>query len=364
MTLLDRYLGARFVGSLLRTLVALVMLYILIDFIAGRQSDIAGKDVPFFIIFQYYWNMLPQLIYRMMPLSVLLAGLLVFGDAAQHNEITAALAAGISMRRITRVPIAIALLVAGGIFMLDQTVGAEATRTARGIESNYFKRNPDAARAGVSWANLDGNWTCHILKYNRLAETGEDVFLHSIREDAVEQIQARRIYWDPDRNDGQGAWILEDGAWVVFEPEVNRKRSSRRISQVEAPITETPTMLFAMAQRPDTKPADQLAEDIARAAARGLPAGPYWVSWHAKYAIPALNFVMIWLAIPFAMRVRRGGLAIGFGMSLTIAMTYLVLFAACMALGQGGHLPPVVAAWAPNAVFFALGLILYARTPT
>ena len=364
MTLLDRYIAARFISSLLRTLVALVMLYILIDFIAGRQDDIAGKDVPAGVVLQYYWNLLPQLIYRMMPLSVLLAGLLVFGDAAQHNEITAALAAGISMRRITRGPIVIALVVAGAVFMLDQVIGADAMRTARALEANYFKRNPDVTRPGVSWANLDNSWTCHILKYNRVANTGEDVFLHSIREDAAEQIHAHRIYWDPNRRDGEGAWILEDGIWVVFEPDVDRKRSARRITQVEAPIAETPEQLFALDERPDTKPADQLAEDIARAAARGLPAGPYWVSWHAKYAIPALNFVMIWLAIPFAMRVRRGGLAIGFGMSLSIAMTYLVLFATCMALGHGGHLSPAAAAWTPNAVFFALGLFLYARTPT
>lgn len=364
MTLLDRYLAARFIGSLLRTLVALVMLYILIDFIAGRQNDIAGKDVPAGIILQYYWNLLPQLVYRMMPLSVLLAGLLVFGDAAQHNEVTAALAAGISMRRITRVPILIAAAVAVGIFMLDQAIGADAMRTARALEANYFKRNPDVHRAGVSWANLEGNWTCHVLKYNRMANTGEDVFMHSIREDAAEQIHARRIYWDPRRNEGRGAWIIEDGVWVVFEAAVDRKRSSRRITQAEAPIAESPEELFALTERPDTKPADQLAEDIARAAARGLPAGPYWVSWHAKYAIPALNFVMIWLAIPFAMRVRRGGLAIGFGMSLTIAMTYLVLFATCMALGHGGHLTPMAAAWTPNAVFLGLGLFLYARTPT
>lgn len=364
MTTLDRHLALRFAAMLARTLVTLVLLYILIDFITARQGDISGKDVPLGVILQYYWSMLPQLIVRMMPLSVLLAGLLVFGDAAQHNEVTAALAAGISMRKITRMPIVIALAVAGGIFVLDQAAGAAGMRIARDLEATYFKRNPDANRPGISWANLEGNWTAHILKYNRVAHSGQDVFLHSIRDDAVEQIQARRIYWDPARNNGNGAWILEDGIWVVFEPDVDRRRSSRRITQAVAPIPEPPDDLFALAADPNTRAVDELAEDIQRAAARGLPADRYWVSWHAKYAFPALNFVMIWLAIPFAMRVRRGGLAIGFGMSLTIALTYLVIFAISMGLGYAGHLAPAIAAWAPNTLFFALGLYLYARTPT
>jgi len=364
MTLLDRHLAAQFLTGFVKTLVTLVLLYIFIDFLTARRADMVENEVPLGVILQYYANYSPQLIYRMSPLAVLLAGLLVFGTAAQHREIIAALAGGISMHRLVCVPVLLAALIALGVYTADTVFGAGATQTAQQLRLKYFERNPDSRRAGVSWPNLEGGWTAHVIKYNRIANTGEDVFIHAIREDAVEQIQARRIYWDPEFEGEAGAWLLEDGVWVVFEPGASAVRESRRITQTEAPFDDSPEELFALEARPETKPSAALARDIERAEARGLPASQFWTNWHAKFAVPALNFVMIWLAIPFAMRVRRGGLAIGFGLSLVIGVSYLGLFAVTMALGNAGRLEPALAAWLPNALFFLVGMVLYSRTPT
>ncbi len=364
MTILDRHLAAQFLSVFFKTLATLVGLYIFIDFLTARRGDMIDNEVPLYVMAQYYGNYVPQLMYRSSPLSVLLAGLLVFGSAAQHREIIASLAGGVSMHRLVRWPVVLAAMIGGAIYVLDTGLGADATRYAEQLRLNYFERNPDSQRPGVSWPNLEGGWTAHVIKYNRLAQTGENVFIHAIREDAVEQLQARRIYWDPERDGGEGRWVLEDGVWVVFEPGAGAVRSSRRITQLEAPFKETPEDLFALEARPETKASAALAEDIERAEARGLPASQFWTNWHAKFAVPALNFVMIWLAIPFAMRVRRGGLAIGFGMSLVIGVSYLAIFAVTMALGNAGRLEPVLAAWLPNAVFMALGAALYLRTPT
>ena len=73
---------------------------------------------------------------------------------------------------------------------------------------------------------------------------------------------------------------------------------------------------------------------------------------------------MIWLAIPFAMRLRRGGLAISFGASIAVAISFLILFVIGMTLGHVDRLPPLAAAWLANGVFLAIGLVLFYRTPT
>ena len=104
-------------------------------------------------------------------------------------------------------------------------------------------------------------------------------------------------------------------------------------------------------------------EWIDHAAAMGAPVGRYLVDYHAKFARPALCFVMIWLAIPFALRVRRGGVAIGFGVSIMIALGYLLLFYVSMGMGNWEMLHPVAAAWLPNGVFMAAGAWMFWRTP-
>lgn len=360
-TRIDRYLLKRTVAMLLRTACALIVLYVLIDLLSHRSADIEQHEVPWRVIVEYYLAMTPSILTNYVaPFAMLIAGLLVLGDTAQHNEVTAALAGGVSLHRFVRMPVVVAAVFAVGILLLQETVGVQAARRANQIENNFFSQSPGSANRGpASWAHLSGKWTCHIMKFNRLALTGENVLMHAFEPDQHEQIEAKRIYWDPKR----GQWLLERGWWHRFDPQTE-ERQSTRITQCPAPFGETPDLLFALDQPVDAKTAGQLVADIERAREQNQPVRRYLVKFHARFAQPALSFVMIWLAIPFAMRIRRGGLAIGFGAAVATAVAYLMLFFLFVGLGQMGQLEPVVAAWAPNAVFLAVGLVLFWRTPT
>jgi len=362
MTILDRHYGARTLAALAKAIVALVLLFILVDFLTHRRTAVMKHDVALPVVLEYYAVFIPQILYRyqVAALAMLVAALLVVGNAAQNNEVTAALAGGIGLARLMRFPVLIAAGLAVTVFATQETLGVAGTRAAERIEERFFSQSRHAVRTGLSWPKLDNGWTCHILKFNRTALTGEHVFILAIRERVVEQIQARRIYWDEDRRQ----WILEDGYWLVFDTEQDWQRQSTVIRQQPAPITASPEELFALAQSPDTKSAPHLAADIRRAAKRGIPTTRPRVDFHAKFAQPALAFVMVWLAIPFAIRIRRGGVAIGFGVSIAVALIYLMLFRLTMGLGYLGHLAPPLAAWLPTILFLAVGLGLFRKTPT
>ena len=361
MTLFDRYLGKRMIGAIFRILITVVLLYIAIDFLSQRGQDFRNYGVPVGVALQYYLTFIPTILfeYQAAALAVLIAGLMVLGKAAQDSEITAILAGGVSLYRIICAPVLVALVMAVGAFWVQETWGVSATSRARQIEDEYFSRMVhDANRAPISWANLDETWTCHVLKFNRTALTGQYVYLHAIEDDVVQEIRANRIYWDENVN----AWILEDGRWARFGEDWDLQVD--RITQARAPFNEAPDQLFALEQPADTKSAQTLADDLEHAANLGIPVDRYWVDYHAKFARPALSFVMIFLAIPFAIRIRRGGVAVGFGLSIAIGLAYLLLFLLSMGLGYMEALPPIIAAWLANACFFALGMVLLYRTPT
>lgn len=362
MTILDRHIGARLIATFFKVLLSLVFLFILIDLFTNRRNDIARHDVPWSVVLHYYAVFIPTIIYKYQgaSLSILVAALLVFGSLAQNNEITATLAGGISLRRIVRVPVLLAALLAVGLFSFQETVGVAANRQVRKLDDRYFSRNSESAWTGMSWARLAGGWTCHIMKFNRISLAGENLFMHQFGQEKAQQIQAGRVYWDPDKNQ----WTMEDGRWFVFDLTKNWECQVTRVTQLPAPIEESPEELFAMQEPPDTKTVPELMADIRGAEQYGMPVGAYLADLHAKFAQPALCFVMVWLAIPFAMRLRRGGLAIGFGVSIAIALAYLILFRISMGLGHIERMNPVVAAWLANVVFLAYGMIMFRRTPT
>ncbi|MDZ4859386.1 MAG: LptF/LptG family permease [Candidatus Hydrogenedentes bacterium] len=359
MKTLDRYLLFRMGGALIRALVALSLVYVLIDLLSHRMVDIRRFDVAAPVVAQYYLNFLPDVIQRIAPFALLVSALLVLGDAAQHNEITAVTAGGISLRRFVRMPIVLAALLAAALFGMNETFGATAAMEAERIERAYFATTDPTERKGISWTNLSGNWTCHIGKFNRIALTGQEVLMYSREPDKVQQVEAHRIYWDESRKQ----WILEDGRWYWSDPAWTAV-SGKKIRQEPAPFTESPEALFALENPASTKTSQELKQDIASAEQRNVPAARLHVDYYAKFSQPILSFVIVWLAIPFAIRLRRGGMAIGFATSVIVAITYMLLYSIFVGLGYAERLSPPVAAWSANAIFFVIGLVLFWRTPT
>ena len=361
MTQLDRYFAKGFLLTLLKVLISLVLLVIVIDFLTRQQAKIGRYDFPWYVLVQYYLTLVPTILftYQAAAMAVLVSGLMVLGRAAQNNEIIAMMAGGVSLWRMVRMPVLLALVVAIAAFAVEETLGVRATALADRLEREHFRRFTMNSNAGVSWTRLSGGWTCHTLKFNRAALTGQDVFLHRTEGRQWEHIEANRIFWDADK----AAWFLEDGWSLRFDGE-KEEEFQERITQMRAPFTESPDALFALEDPAETKTALGLAADLRRAEKLGIPTRRHWVDFHAKFSRPALCFVMILLAIPFAVRLRRGGVAVGFGLSLAVGLAYITLFYICMGLGTIGKLPPLAAAWLPSVVFLLAGLELCRRTPT
>jgi len=64
------------------------------------------------------------------------------------------------------------------------------------------------------------------------------------------------------------------------------------------------------------------------------------------------------MGIPLGMRVSRSGPLLGVGTALTLVVVFYFLNNITLALGNGGRIPPVAAAWMTNAIFTGVGTVL------
>jgi lipopolysaccharide export system permease protein len=62
-----------------------------------------------------------------------------------------------------------------------------------------------------------------------------------------------------------------------------------------------------------------------------------------------------------SIRVKRGSLAMAFGLSVFISFLYYAIIRTGQSLGHNGQLPPFLAAWLGNFIFAAIGLDLVRR---
>ena len=108
----------------------------------------------------------------------------------------------------------------------------------------------------------------------------------------------------------------------------------------------------------------ELKRYIAQLRASGYHVVPYMVQLQRKVAFPFVTLIMTLLAVPFAVTTGRRGALYGIGVGIVLAIVYWTMLSVFGALGAGGLISPVLAAWAPNILFGAAAayMILTVRT--
>ena len=85
---------------------------------------------------------------------------------------------------------------------------------------------------------------------------------------------------------------------------------------------------------------------------------------HKKMAFPLVSLIMVILGIPFSFSMGRKGALYGIAAGVLIGIFYWGTFGVFGTLGANGLLSPLLAAWAPNILFAAVGTLLLSTVRT
>jgi lipopolysaccharide export system permease protein len=119
--ILDRYILKSFVTTFTTVVVILCLIFIL-QTVWLFISELAGKDLDFILIVKFLLFKMPSLVPLVLPLSVLLASIMTFGDLAENYEFAAMKSAGISLQRIMRSLTLFIVILSGAAFFFANNV--------------------------------------------------------------------------------------------------------------------------------------------------------------------------------------------------------------------------------------------------
>ena len=118
---LDTFMLQRFLPLLLMTFF-IVLFIVLMQFLFQRIDELVGKGLSFDVIGELFFYAALTMVPTALPLAVLLASLMVFGNLGEKLELTAMKAAGISLFRIMRPLIVLIAMIAVGAFFFQNYV--------------------------------------------------------------------------------------------------------------------------------------------------------------------------------------------------------------------------------------------------
>ncbi|MDO5971031.1 LptF/LptG family permease [Flavivirga aquimarina] len=98
MKILDRYILTTYLKTFISVFIILMLIFIL-QTIWLYIKELAGKDLDIIVIVKFLVYFMPKLIPLVLPLTILLASIMVFGAFAENYEFAAMKSTGISLQR-------------------------------------------------------------------------------------------------------------------------------------------------------------------------------------------------------------------------------------------------------------------------
>lgn len=121
MKRIDLYLLKSLLGLLVATFVICIFI-LLMQFAWMHVKDLVGKGVEVSVLAEFFLYACATMTPMALPLSILLASLITFGNLSEKSELTAMKAAGISLFRIFRPLVVACLMISVGAFYFSNNI--------------------------------------------------------------------------------------------------------------------------------------------------------------------------------------------------------------------------------------------------
>jgi LPS export ABC transporter permease LptF/LPS export ABC transporter permease LptG len=359
--LMDIYLLRRFLANFAMLMLTFVALFEVFTFFE-LLDDIARHRVPFLIVVNYFRYLTPYLLYQLGPLGALVAVLMTLGVMSKNNEIVACKASGISLYRLALPLLLAGLSLAATMIILDDTYLPYANQRQDALRNQIKGKPAQTYTRPQRWIFGEKG---KIYNYD-LFEPDNNLFagltvveLEPGTFHVKRRVFASRAAWSASQN----TWLLE-GGWVRDFTD-GRVENYQKFAATALPeLTEPPSYFNREVLQAFQLSFRQLGNYIQALRNAGFDVSTLTVQWYVKIAFPLIAPVSMLLAIPYAFRVGARGAVGGVAVGLALGIAYWSLARLLQAMGGVGQMPPPFAAFAPDIVFYFMGMYFFFKMPT
>lgn len=328
---------------------------ITLDIVAYSKEILAIGDGGLQAVFTYVLMRAPGTLSTFLPISVLIAMLLVLIELSYRNELPAIWSCGISPFRIMMMLMPFAILAGGLHFLLNDQAVPRAAPTLRlwGIGDYDEKKLKVGGESDPIWMRA-GRDILRAGSANPQATELEDVIIFRRDEAGLlrEQIMAKHAVLNQDR------WHLSN-VLVYYRENL----PPNRLDQMIYSGSFRPAAAGARSGDPEEMSMSDLSYFVENSGFGIRPAWVYQTWWHKRLTLFVTAFAMVALCIPLAARFRRGGgIGVMFAVGIGLGFLFFITDGIALTMGELGFVTPWFAAWAPILGLSAIAGFITFRT--
>ena len=353
MTTFDWHIIRRLATGYVFLVVALIIFFILLHYLE-YVDDFLDREAPMDEIYSiYYPSYIPEIVRLISPLAIFLSCVYMTGKLAQTMQLVALQTSGVSLYRLLRPYLIVAAVVTGLMVWFNGWIVPVTNQTVLEYDGKYLKSAPRQVDPNdIHRQNRPGS-VVSVNFFDRHSNTAFRVSLQRFdgNHRLVERIDADNMVWR------DSLWHMPDATVRTFSEDGAEHR--RVVEELDTLLLVYPRDLARTERDIETMTIPIAADYVASLQRSGAGnIGRPLVGYYTKYSYPFANLILVLIALPLAAVRRRGGQAVQIGLGLFMAFAYLALQKLTEPFGYTGELDPVLTAWVPHAVFFAVALAM------
>ena len=236
MKILDRYILSTYLKSFFSVFTILMFIFLL-QSVWVYISELAGKDLEFDVILKFLLYVSPRIVVLVLPLTVLLVSIMVFGKFAENYEFAAMKSTGISLQRAMKsLSIFIVFLSIISFFFANNVIPL--------AEYNFYNLRQNIARVKPAMIVAEGQFNqiqdINIKVAKKSGENGEfleDVIIHQKKGNASGNytvIKSKTGEFYSDESSDLVQLILYDGNYYDEIQSANYQKRTKNRPQVKS----------------------------------------------------------------------------------------------------------------------------------
>ncbi len=358
MKTIRRLIYREVLGAVVFVAVGFLALFFFFDFVDELPN--VGKAASGYRLTQaltYVMLLIPNHLYELLPIAVLIGTIFVMARLAQSSEYTILRTSGLGPWRALRTLLALGLMFTVITFAAGDYLSPAADRTAQLLKARLEGR----ISVGQTGAWLKERQLFFTYNVNVKALTpdghmqGVRIFESNAKGFLVSVTQAPTARFADD-----GSWTLQNAERSEFsvQPQEVAKVARVTVPTLRWPTEITPEMVSVALLKPDRMGTIDLFQYIEHLKANGQTSQRYEIEFWRKVFYPLSCMVMVVLALPFAyLHFRSGGITGFVFLGVLIGISFFLLNNVFGYVGNLQNWRPWLTAAAPGLIYtmFSLG---------
>ena len=356
--ILDRYITRELILPFLLGLVVFTFL-LMIQPLGDYSEQLIAKGVSWGIVVRVLGTLIPQALAVTIPIALLIGLLIGLGRLSADRETVAMQACGISIYRLLRPVLLLAVLTwaATSYIMIEAVPTANQTfreivfgiisaRAENEIKPRVFFEDFPNRVLYVGDAPPGGGWRECFL-----ADTSKP------DQPTVFTAETCRLAIDRDKRTVD--MVLTKGSRHAATLSDPAKYEVARFSELILGLDPTTVFRASDILKGDNEMTiPELEARATQLRAQGLSAHGPTMALHRKFALPGACFVLAVIGLGLGVQHGRGGKLAAFVPGISVVFVYYLIDYGGRQMAKGQLLPPWLAVWAPNVVLGVAGVAL------